>query len=213
MIKKTVWRFFVLILVLIGTAALIHAEGKQGENPSTPTAVKFEKATFAGGCFWCMESDFEKVDGVVSVVSGYTGGQKENPTYKEVSAGGTGHAEVVQVTYDPAKITYARLLSVYWKNIDPTVSDRQFCDIGDQYRTTLFYHNEEQRHLAETSKKILNTTKPFKEPIVTPIVPASTFYEAEGYHQDYHKKNPIRYKFYRTGCGRDDRLEALWGTQ
>ncbi len=211
MIKKPIWSFFLLISMLIETVVLIHAEGRQGKKPSTPAESTFEKATFAGGCFWCMESDFEKIDGVVSVVSGYTGGQKDHPTYEEVSAGGTGHAEVVQVTYDPAKITYAKLLSVYWKHIDPTVSNRQFCDVGDQYRTTIFYHNEEQRRLAEASKETLDKTKPFKEPIVTPIVPASTFYEAETYHQDYYKKNPIRYKFYRAGCGRDDRLAALWG--
>ncbi len=209
MIKKSLRNFFLLISVLIFTVVLIRAEGKEGMSTSAGPA--FEKATFAGGCFWCMESDFEKVDGVVAVVSGYTGGHKENPTYKEVSAGGTGHAEVVQVTYNPTKITYARLLSIYWKNVDPTVLDQQFCDVGNQYRTAIFYHNAEQQRLAEASKEALNKTKPFKGPIVTPIVPLTTFYEAEEYHQDFHKKNPIRYSFYRSRCGRDDRLEELWG--
>ncbi len=174
-------------------------------------ATDLEKATFAGGCFWCMEHPFDQVPGVVSVTVGYTGGQTKNPTYEEVSAGGTGHAESVQVVYDPAKVTYEKLLNVFWHNIDPTVKDRQFCDTGHQYRSAIFYHNEEQHRLALQSKALLEKNKPFKEPIVTEIVPAAEFYPAEDYHQHYYKKNPIRYKFYRYRCGRDQRLKELWG--
>jgi peptide-methionine (S)-S-oxide reductase len=171
----------------------------------------FATATFAGGCFWCMEPPFDKLEGVVSTISGYTGGQKKNPTYKEVSAGETGHAEAVQVVYDPKKISYEKLLNVFWHNIDPTVKDQQFCDHGNQYRTGIFYHDAEQRRLAETSKAALAKSKPFKAELVTEIVAAGEFYAAEDYHQDYYKKNPIRYKYYRHGCGRDDRLKELWG--
>ncbi len=171
-----------------------------------------EKATFAGGCFWCMEPPFDKLPGVVSTTSGYTGGDKPNPTYDEVSSGRTGHAEAVQVLYDPKKIGYEKLLDVFWRNIDPTVRDRQFCDIGNQYRTAIFVHNDEQRRLAERSKAELSKSKPFKQEIVTPIVPAGEFWPAEAYHQDFYKKNPIRYKFYRDGCGRDARLKELWGS-
>ncbi|WP_246153005.1 peptide-methionine (S)-S-oxide reductase MsrA [Oryzomonas rubra] len=170
-----------------------------------------EKATFAGGCFWCMEHPFDELPGVISVTSGYTGGQTRNPTYAEVSAGGTGHAESVQIVYDPSRIGYDRLLTVYWHNIDPTVKDRQFCDSGHQYRSAIFYHNEQQRRLAQQSKEALARSKPFREAIVTEITPAGPFYPAEGYHQHYYKKNPIRYKFYRTSCGRDKRLKELWG--
>lgn len=174
-------------------------------------AANFEKATFAGGCFWCMEHPFDEIPGVISVTSGYTGGQKKNPTYKEVSAGATGHAESVEVEYDPSKVTYDKLLTVFWHNIDPTTRDRQFCDSGNQYRSAIFYHNEEQRRAAIQSKAELERTKKFKEPVVTEIVPASEFYPAEDYHQHYYKKNPVRYKFYRTTCGRDRRLKELWG--
>ena len=174
-------------------------------------AANLEKATFAGGCFWCMEHPFDGLSGVVSVTAGYTGGQKKNPTYQEVSAGGTGHAESVQIVYDPSKITYGTLLDVYWHNIDPTTKDRQFCDSGNQYRSAIFYHTEEQRKEALQSKESLEKTKPFKEPVVTEIVPAGEFTPAEEYHQHYYKKNPIRYWYYRNGCGRDQRLKELWG--
>lgn len=174
-------------------------------------AAKLEKATFAGGCFWCMEHPFDQIPGVVSVTSGYTGGWKKNPTYEEVSAGGTGHAESVQIVYDPKKVTYQKLLSVFWHNIDPTAKDRQFCDSGHQYRSAIFYHNEEQHRLASQSKEQLEKNKPFRGPVVTEIVPASEFYPAEEYHQHYYKKNPIRYRFYRYSCGRDKRLRELWG--
>jgi peptide-methionine (S)-S-oxide reductase len=168
-------------------------------------------ATFAGGCFWCMEPPYDKLPGVVATISGYTGGRTANPTYEQVSSGSTGHAEAVQVIYDPKKVSYEKLLEVYWVNVDPTVKDRQFCDTGTQYRTAIFYHDEAQRKAAEASKAAIEKSKPFKEPIVTPIEMAGAFYPAEEYHQDYYKKNPVRYNFYRTGCGRDARLKQLWG--
>jgi peptide-methionine (S)-S-oxide reductase len=174
-------------------------------------AAKTETATFAGGCFWCMEAPFDKLDGVLSVTAGYTGGQVRNPTYEQVSAGGTGHAESVQIVYDPARIGYDKLLEVFWRNIDPTVKDRQFCDAGHQYRSAIFARNEEQRRLAVASRETLEKVKPFPGRIVTEIVPAGEFYPAEEYHQHYYKKNPLRYRYYRSGCGRDRRLHELWG--
>jgi len=170
-------------------------------------------ATFAGGCFWCMEPPYDKLPGVVATISGYTGGRKANPTYEEVSSGTTGHAESVTVVYDPKKVTYEKLLDVFWHNIDPTVKDRQFCDGGNQYRTAIFYHDEAQRKAAEASKAALEKSKPFREPIVTEIVMAGPFYPAEDYHQDFYMKNPVRYQLYRSGCGRDARLKQLWGDQ
>jgi peptide-methionine (S)-S-oxide reductase len=158
-----------------------------------------------------MEEAFEGVEGVVSVTSGYMGGAKANPTYEEVSAGRTGHAESVEVLYDPTKASYSKLLEVFWRNIDPTTPDRQFCDFGNQYRSAIFYQGEEQKRLAEESKRALEKSKPFKEGIVTQIVSAGEFYPAEGYHQDFYKKNPIRYKFYKYNCGRAQRLAELWG--
>lgn len=195
-----------LMITLTASAAMIVM------TTFVMAAPGLEKATFAGGCFWCMEHPFDELPGVVSVTSGYTGGHKKNPTYEEVSAGGTGHAESVQIVYDPAKVTYERLLTVFWHNIDPTTKDRQFCDTGHQYRSAIFYHTEEQRLLALESKAQLEKTKSFKEPVVTEIVQATEFYPAEEYHQHYYKKNPIRYKFYRTTCGRDRRLNELWGS-
>ncbi|MEO8133723.1 MAG: peptide-methionine (S)-S-oxide reductase MsrA [Betaproteobacteria bacterium] len=179
----------------------------QSPAPRAATA----KATFAGGCFWCMEPPFDKLDGVISTTSGYTGGAKLNPTYQEVSAGSTGHTEAVQIEYDPKRVSYEKLLDVFWHNVDPTQKDGQFCDHGSQYRTGIFAHDDEQKRLAEASKATLAKTKPFKGDIVTEIVAASTFYPAEDYHQDYYMKNPLRYKVYRTGCGRDARLKAVWG--
>jgi peptide-methionine (S)-S-oxide reductase len=169
------------------------------------------RATFAGGCFWCMEPPYDKLEGVVSTTSGYIGGRTPNPTYKAVSAGDTGHAEAVEIAYDPARISYEKLLEVFWRNIDPTVRNRQFCDVGDQYRSAIFYHDAEQKRLAEQSKAALARSKPFPQPIVTEIVPAGVFTPAEADHQDYYLKNPLRYKFYRHRCGRDQRLEELWG--
>ncbi len=178
----------------------------------TTQAEPYAKATFAGGCFWCMEPPFDKLDGVISTTSGYIGGDKKNPTYEEVSTGGTGHAEAVEIVWDPAKISYNALLVVFWHNIDPTVRNRQFCDVGSQYRTAIFYHDAQQKALAEASKAALERSKPFSDPVVTEIVAAGTFTPAEEYHQDYYLKNPVRYKFYRTTCGRDSRLRQLWGS-
>jgi peptide-methionine (S)-S-oxide reductase len=197
-------------MIHLALALLVALAPAQTAKPA-PAAAKLAKATFAGGCFWCMEPPFDKLDGVISTTSGYTGGQKKNPTYEEVSAGGTGHAEAVQILYDPAKVSYQKLLEVFWHNIDPTVEDRQFCDHGNQYRTGIFFHDETQKRLAQESKAALDKSRPFKEPIVTEIVPAGDFYAAEEYHQDFSKKNPFRYNLYRTNCGRDRRLRQLWG--
>lgn len=172
---------------------------------------KQEIATFAGGCFWCMEPPFENLKGVASVVSGYTGGTQENPTYEDVSSGRTGHAEAVQVTYDPAQVTYDQLLDAFWRNIDPTTANAQFADRGRQYRTAIFYHTEEQKKAAEASKEMLAKSGKFDKPIVTEITAASKFYPAEDYHQDYYKKNPLRYKTYRIGSGREGFLKKTWG--
>ncbi|MBT4936896.1 peptide-methionine (R)-S-oxide reductase MsrB [Candidatus Peregrinibacteria bacterium] len=171
----------------------------------------YKIATFSGGCFWCSESDFEKHDGVIEVVSGFVGGQEENPSYKEVSSGKTGHREGVQVIYDPNVIDYNKLLDVFWKHVDPTDKDGQFADRGAHYTTAIFYHDDEQKELAEGSKKKLDESGRYDAPIVTPIIPPSKFYSAEEYHQDYYKKNPVRYNFYRHGSGRDRYLEKVWG--
>ena len=190
-----------IALLLIGLAAAAPA----ASAPAPATAV------FAGGCFWCMETAFEGLPGVSAVISGYTGGEKKNPTYEEVSSGTTGHAESVEVTFDPAKITYAQLLDVFWHNVDPLAGGHQFCDYGTQYRSAIFYRGEEQRLAAEASKRTLEEQPRFKGKITTQIVAATTFYRAEEYHQDFYKKNPRRYQEYRTGCGRDARLKELWG--
>lgn len=175
------------------------------------TASPTEKAIFAGGCFWCVESDFDKVPGVIRTISGYTGGKVSNPSYEQVSGHGTGHAEAVEVEYDPKKVSYAQLLAYYWRKIDPTTVDRQFCDVGSPYRTAIFPLNDEQMKLALASRVEVEKTKPFPAPIVTEITQATAFYPAEDYHQDYYIKNPVRYKYYRTSCGRDQRLKQLWG--
>ena len=180
------------------------------QAPQLPQPAATAAATFAGGCFWCMEPPFEALPGVLSTTSGYIGGTKANPTYEQVSAGSTGHAEAVQVRYDPARIGYQQLLDVFWRNIDPVTANRQFCDAGSQYRSAIFYHDAGQRELAERSKAKLEQSDRFDSPIVTQIVAATAFYPAEEYHQDYATKNPLRYKFYRTGCGRDRRLRELW---
>lgn len=192
--------------LLLGLFAGLGCAGAAvAEAPRTASAI------FAGGCFWCMEGPFDKLDGVVSTTSGYIGGHVKDPTYKQVSAGGTGHAEAVQVIYDPNKVSYHKLLAVFWRNIDPVDQKGQFCDKGDQYRSAVFFDGEEQRRAAEKSKAALEDNGRFRQPIATEIVPATTFYPAEEYHQDYYKKNPLRYKYYRYGCGRDRRLEKLWG--
>ena len=169
------------------------------------------KAIFAGGCFWCVESDFDKIPGVLSTVSGYIGGTVANPTYEQVSRKSTGHAEAVEISFDPQKVSYAQLLEYFWRTIDPTVKDRQFCDAGSPYRTAIFTIGEEQMRITRASLAALEKSKPFKEPVVTQVAAAGTFYPAEDYHQDYYKKNPIRYEYYRTSCGRDARLKQLWG--
>jgi peptide-methionine (S)-S-oxide reductase len=169
------------------------------------------KATFAGGCFWCVEADFDKVPGVLSTTSGYIGGTTANPSYEQVSSKGTGHIEAVEIVYDPAKVSYAALVQRFWRTIDPTTPDRQFCDVGSPYRTAIFTHDVQQAAVVKQALEALEKTKPFKEPIVTLVLPASTFYPAEAYHQDYYKKNPVRYAYYRASCGRDARLEQLWG--
>ena len=178
-----------------------------------PQPAKSAVATFAGGCFWCVEADFDKVDGVISTTSGYTGGRVANPTYQQVSAGGTGHTEAVKIVYDPAKVSYEKLLDVFWRNHDPLTKNAQFCDHGEQYRAGIFYHDDEQRRLAEASKQAAQARlKQTKQTIQTEISPAGAFYAAEDYHQDFYQKNPVRYKFYRFNCGRDKRLEQVWGS-
>ena len=193
-----------LLLSLMFAAAFAGAAAAQGT-----AQPKQAVATFAGGCFWCVESDFDHVPGVLSTTSGYTGGHVAKPTYHQVSAGGTGHAESVEIVYDPSKVTYAQLLDHFWHTVDPTVKDRQFCDVGTQYRTAIFVHNDEQRKLAEASKKKVEAE--LKVPIYTEIVAAGPFYKAEEYHQDYYKKSPVQYKFYRWNCGRDQRIKQIWG--
>ncbi len=184
----------------------------RGEARADTAGDNLSKAIFAGGCFWCMEPAFDSIPGVVSTKVGYTGGSKPNPTYSEVCMGNTGHAEAMEVIYDPAKITYKKLLDIFWHNIDPTVKDQQFCDEGNQYRTAIFFIGPEQERQAKESKAELDKTKPFKAPIVTEIVPASTFYPAEDYHQQYCKTHKIAYGMYRINCGRDQRLRQLWGS-
>jgi len=196
------------ILAILATA-LVPLVARAAEAPKVPPGDQV--ATFAGGCFWCMESDFDKVPGVVATISGYTGGFVANPSYEQVSSGTTGHAESVEVIFDPKKVSYEKLLDYYWVHVDPTTKDREFCDVGNQYRTAIFWHDEAQRRAAEASKKRIEETKPFKAPIVTEIVKAGPFYPAEDYHQDYYEKNPVRYEFYRKGCGRDARVKELWG--
>ncbi len=198
------------LAVLLFGFSQVSSMDKKMEEPMKMSPEKTHAAVFAGGCFWCTESDFEKVDGVVEAISGYTGGHVDNPTYKQVSSGGTGHVEAVKVVYDPAKLTYTDLLDVFWRHVDPTDAGGQFVDRGQQYSSAIFYANEEERRQAEASKKKLASTGPFDKPIVTAILPLESFYEAEEYHQDYHKKNPIRYKWYRSGSGRDRFIEKAW---
>ena len=200
-----------IVLVVAVVSFLFTAYAQKGEVKKTTSDQSLATATFAGGCFWCMEPPYDKLDGVVSTTSGYIGGRKKNPTYEEVSEGTTGHAEAVQVAYDPTKVSYEKLLEVFWQNIDPFTPNAQFCDHGSQYRSAIFYHDEEQKRAAEASKQKLEKSGRFTQPIVTEIVAASEFYPAEDYHQDYYLKNPVKYQYYRWGCGRDARLEALWG--
>lgn len=209
MMMRRFRNFWGLVLALVALVGLVNLTAvSQGISD---TGLPQAKATFAGGCFWCMEEAFEKVEGVVSAISGYTGGQVENPSYEQVSAGGTGHTESIEVIYDPSRVTYAQLLEVFWRNVDPTTPNAQFCDHGNQYRTAIFYHDEDQKQLIDKSRESLENSKNFPESIVTEIAPASVFYSAEEYHQDYYTKNPIRYKYYKWNCGRAKRLEQLWG--
>ena len=201
----------ILSVLIIGfSVAFVIAPSNQSDQPKSNQNAPTEKATFAGGCFWCMEPPFEKLDGVTEVIAGYTGGQKKNPTYEEVSSGGTGHAEAIQILYDPQKISYEKLLDLFWKQIDPTDSNGQFVDRGTQYRTAIFYHNDEQKHVAEKSLEELNKSGRFEKPIATRIIKFSEFYKAENYHQDYYKKSPSRYKLYKSNSGREQYLEKVW---
>lgn len=203
--KNFRWTLLALVLVIVGSWLFGNKMQVLAEiNNSTETAI------FAGGCFWCMEPPFDKLDGVTATVSGYSGGHTENPTYKKVSHDDTGHYEVLEVTYDPTKVDYETLLDVFWKNVDPLDAHGQFCDKGSSYRTAIFYNNDEQKKIAENSKQQLVDSKRFQQEIVTPVLPAKKFYPAEEYHQDYYQKNPVRYKYYRFSCGRDKRLEELW---
>jgi peptide-methionine (S)-S-oxide reductase len=205
-------RFAAMLLIAVGGAALA-----QGSTPTAPAqapaaAAGTQKAVFAGGCFWCVEADFDKVDGVLSTTSGYTGGNVANPTYEQVSAKHTGHAEAVEIVFDPKKVSYEQLVEHFWRTIDPTTKDRQFCDAGSPYRTAIFAQDAAQLRTAQASKAALEKSKPFKEPIVTEVVMGGPFYAAEDYHQDYYKKNPVRYNYYRLSCGRDARIKELWGS-
>ncbi len=203
-------RTIALSALLLGLVLALNARrpGPQSGVPADPASLA--KATFAGGCFWCMQAAFDGLPGVVSTRVGYTGGREEDPTYEEVSAGGTGHAESIEVTYDLDKISYRDLLKLFWRNVDPTTKDREFCDVGRQYRTAIFFHDAQQEREARESAEVIEKTKPFKDPVVTEIVPASTFYPAEDYHQEYYRKNPILYRLYRYSCGRDRRLREVW---
>jgi peptide-methionine (S)-S-oxide reductase len=198
-------RLFAVIGFVVAASGTVGAQA-----PTGPAPAQQATAVFAGGCFWCTEADFDKVPGVIGTTSGYIGGKTANPSYEQVSAGTTGHAEAVQVVYDPSKVSYEKLLDVFWRSIDPLVKDQQFCDHGDQYRSAIFYGNDQEKQLAETSRQAVEAKfKP--RTVFTQIVPAGPFYKAEEYHQDYYVKNPVRYKFYRYNCGRDQRLEQIWG--
>jgi len=204
--KTMLWLIGIMALSFVG---LVYAESHN--ETSGNAARNSEIATFAGGCFWCMESPYDKLKGVIATTVGYTGGEKENPTYEEVCSGSTGHAEAIEIRYDPTQITYAELLDVFWKNINPTQANGQFVDRGNQYRSAIFYHNDEQKRLAEASKEALENSGRFGKKLVTEIVPATTFYPAEEYHQDYYQKNPFHYERYRQGSGRDQYLKKTWG--
>lgn len=202
----------VLAIVLLGAVLIAAAPRNSNDPKSAANAEGAATATFAGGCFWCMEPPFDAIDGVFSTTSGYVGGPEKNPTYEQVSSGRTGHTEAVEIRYDPTKVSYGELLEVFWKNIDPTTANRQFCDRGPQYRSAIFFHDEEQKALAQASLSKIEESGVLDKPVVTQLIPATPFYAAEEYHQDYYKKNPVRYKLYRTGCGRDRVLKGIWGS-
>ena len=203
--RQAALSFLTVAILLIGAWTVL-----QSTTQAAADAIP-GKAYFAGGCFWCMEEAFEKVEGVLSVTSGYMGGTVANPNYEDVSAGRTGHAESVEVVYDPARVSYQKLLDAFWRNVDPITPNAQFCDHGSQYRSAIFFQTDEEKRVAEATKQAIEQSRRFKEPIVTQIVMASQFYPAEDYHQDFYKKNPVRYKFYKYNCGRAQRLEELWG--
>lgn len=198
-------RFAHLRPLTLGVLAAASFTSASLQAQEQPNAV----ATFAGGCFWCMEPPYDRQAGVISTLSGYTGGERENPTYQEIGRGDTGHAQSVEVTYNPEEISYEQLLEIFWYNVDPFAVDKQFCDVGSQYRSAIFYHDDEQRELAEATKAEIEQR--FDREVATQIMPASEFWEAEEYHQAYYQKNPLRYRFYRHNCGRDNRLEEVWG--
>jgi peptide-methionine (S)-S-oxide reductase len=202
--RQAALSFFTVVILLVGAWSV------QSTTQAAADAI-LGKAYFAGGCFWCMEEAFEKVEGVLSVTSGYMGGTVANPNYEDVSAGRTGHAESIEVVYDPARVSYQKLLDAFWRNVDPITPNAQFCDHGSQYRSAVFFQTDEEKRVAEATKQAIEQSRRFKEPIVTQIVMASQFYPAEDYHQDFYKKNPVRYKFYKYNCGRAQRLEELWG--
>jgi len=204
-------RFLLPLIGLLLFSALASSDEPTRATPPAPAGL--EKATFAGGCFWCMQGPFDEVPGVVSTTVGYTGGKIAGATYHEVGAGGTGHRESIEVVFDPKKVTYGKLLDVFWHNVDPTYAGGQFCDSGFQYTTAIFFHDDAQREAAEASRKAIEASHVLKAPIVTEIVKAGVFWAAEDYHQKYYKKNPIRYHYYRSGCGRDARLKEIWGAQ
>ena len=197
-------KYFLPLILLVLVMAMPSYSSQSSTNTDQQTAI------FAGGCFWCMEADFDKIAGVTETLSGYIGGHVKNPSYKQVSAGNTGHTEAVQLRFNPDKVSYKQLLDIFWRNIDPTTNDKQFCDRGSQYRAEIFYQNPQQKKWAEQSKAQINKSKSFNGPIVTPVTSSSAFYVAEDYHQNFHTKNPLRYKLYRYNCGRDKRLKQLW---
>ena len=205
-------KFIVIILLSLITLTQTYIVYADNESKGSNIDNKeIEKAVFAGGCFWCMQNPYDELKGVVSTAVGYTGGNKDNPTYEEVCSGNTGHAEAIEVLYDPLQISYTELLNVFWRNIDPTTLNRQFADAGTQYRTAIFYHNEEQKQSAESSKQEMESSGNYNDSIVTEITPASTFYKAEDYHQKYYEKCPLKYKMYKSGSGREQYLEDMWG--
>ena len=211
--RKTFAFLAAITVCLASIFVVLNAQSESnGAAKGGSSAVPHAEAIFAGGCFWCLEPPYDKVDGVIATISGYTDGHKENPSYKEVSSGTTGHTEAVKITYDPAKVSYERLVEIFWRNIDPTTPNRQFCDGGTQYRSGIYYLDEAQQKVAEQSKRDIEASGVLKQPIVTEIKPATRFYPAEDYHQDYYLKNPVRYKFYRYNCGRDQRLSEIWGS-
>ncbi|MFZ1415395.1 MAG: peptide-methionine (S)-S-oxide reductase MsrA [Defluviicoccus sp.] len=197
--------------VALGVLTVLAGIGSGSAADTPAAAAQVARAVFAGGCFWCMEPPFDALPGVVATVSGYTGGNRENPSYEQVSAGGTGHFEAIEVTYDPARVSYGQLLDVFWRNVDPLDDGGQFCDRGDSYRTAVFYATEEEKAAALKSREAAAAKLLIKGPIVTPLLPAVKFYPAEDYHQDYYQKNPLRYKYYRYACERDQRLKEVWG--